>query len=67
MKKILLAFVVAATFVACDNNKTSTTEATKDSVEAKKDMIDSTAEVKKDMIDSSAEAKKKMVDSAAKK
>ncbi len=36
MKKIFLAFVVACTFVACDDSKTtSTTEDKKDSIENK--------------------------------
>ena len=64
MKKILLALVIACSFVACDDSKTtSTTENKKDSVENK---IDSTADAKKDKIDSTADAKKDKVDSTAK-
>ena len=62
MKKIFLALLIAGSFVACNDNA-STTEDKKDSVVNK---IDSAADAKKDVIDSSAEAKKDKVDSTAK-
>lgn len=49
MKKIFLAFVVACTFVACDDSKTtSTTEDKKDSIENKTDSVQNQIQTKAD-------------------
>ncbi|RYZ48452.1 MAG: hypothetical protein EOO14_22090 [Chitinophagaceae bacterium] len=66
MKKLLLVFVTAVTFVACDNAADGEARA-KDSLDsianAQKDVIDSSAEQRKDVIDSTTEQKKNVMDS----
>ena len=59
MKKVLLIVAIAGAFAACNNAS--------DSVQDKKDSIDSLASEKKETIDSSAEQRKAAVDSMTEK
>ena len=69
MKKIFLAMLITASFVAC-NDSATTTEAKKDSIENKTDSIQDKIQTNADSAINKVEAKsdslKKMVDSTKK-
>ena len=68
MKKIFLALFVAATFVACDDSKTtSTTEDKKDSVENKADSIQEKIQDQADTLINKVEQKSDSVKEAIEK
>ena len=65
MKKIVVCFALAVTFVACDNAADAgrTGQDSLDSIaNAKKDVIDSSADARKDIIDSTTENQKEAMD-----